>query len=180
MVRPDEARFQTHVKHMEALDPILEDFCRGRGDGFILQKNLYRIPCRVLRRRGNPEPIIDIYELGDWSKLEYNENLPHTMGIAAYYQTDGAAYYQAGGNREVQYRKTLILYHEVTFGELLEYIEEGLQKALGILSSWTEQDIVRTGECISDVLKSGQAKSATNSDMTPCGGARLDLNTVDH
>src|SRR5258705_13603985 len=85
MKRPDQDKFDQHAKHFELIDQVLEGFCSEHE--FLLDKNLYRTPCRVLRKPGNPELIFDIYQEGGWLDVEYSETLPHTFAIAAYYES---------------------------------------------------------------------------------------------
>src|SRR5882724_5688250 len=74
--------FEAHAKHFEQLDGLLEKFAHEHQ--FSLERNQWHRPCRVLRKKGNPEYIIEAFQEGVWSKLLYRADLPHTLGVAAH------------------------------------------------------------------------------------------------
>jgi hypothetical protein len=124
MVRPDEDRFCRFSRHLEAIDDEIGYFCREHH--LQLQKNLNRQPCRVLRSSGNPQFVIDLYLEGHWLSLDYREDLPHSVGVAAYYQP-------AQGKRLVR-RATVA--ERLSFSELRPRLGPILEESLALLKSW--------------------------------------------
>lgn len=74
-------QFEEHVKHFEQLDEVLQHFAIQHG--FALEKNQWHRPCRVLRRKSNPEYVIELVPEGDWKKVLYREDPPHTLTVIA-------------------------------------------------------------------------------------------------
>jgi hypothetical protein len=105
--RPDEDLFQSHCAHFVALDPVLQEFCRGRE--LKLEPNALRAPCRMIRKKGNPEYFLDIYQNGVWHKLQYTPDLPHSvMAVGAYWPHSGG----------VVHRVELMLASEIRFNQI--------------------------------------------------------------
>ena len=71
--------FDDHVKHFEQIDVGLEKFASTHH--FVLEKNQWHRPCRVLRKKGTPEYVIEISQEGDWKKVPYRDDLPHTVVV---------------------------------------------------------------------------------------------------
>jgi hypothetical protein len=141
--RPDEEHFLRHSEHFLIIDQELENFCLRQG--FTLDKNLYRTPCRVLRRKGNPELVIDIYQETDWVKTEYYESLPHTFAVAAYYETPPA-------NNYIYKLEALLGEHE-QFTVIAENLQNYLARGLHIFSSWTPDIFLQEGLLIENLRK---------------------------
>lgn len=143
MKRPDEEKFQQHAQHFLVLDPELESFCAQHG--FTLDKNLHRTPCRVLRRRGNPELIFDIYQQGNWLEMEYMEGLPHTFAVAAYYQ--------AAPDDLHLYKLEFAICENESFREVVSHLSEYLNEGLRLLNSWTPEVFISDGTRIENLKK---------------------------
>lgn len=60
MRRPDQDRFDQHSRHFELIDDELERFS-GEHE-FDLVKNMYRTPCRMLVKPGNPHFNLEVYQ----------------------------------------------------------------------------------------------------------------------
>lgn len=143
MKRPDEEKFLQHAQHFLVLDGELEVFCAQHG--FTLDKNLHRTPCRVLRRGENPEQIIDIYQQGHWSEMDYRDDLPHTFALAAYYQASSDDLYL--------YKLEAIVSDNETFSGIVLHLSEYLTEGLGQLNSWTSEDFLLKGARIENLKK---------------------------
>ena len=136
MKRPDQDRFDQHSQHFAIIDSELERFCSEHG--FRLETNLYHTPCRALRRAGNPELVFEIYQQGDWLKLEYREDLPHTLAVASYYEPPDRP--------ELIFRLTATLAENEPFFALRLNLEKYLNQGLALLESWLPEIIVQQGK----------------------------------
>ncbi len=127
-------QFEEHVKHFEQIDDVLQDFARV--NGFALEKNQLHRPCRILRRKDNPHHLIEIAQEGEWEKVLYREDLPHTIAVIGYAVDE---------KQEFVYR----MYEEVAYFVHFSTIESNLQQylktALAHLQKWTRDTILRDG-----------------------------------
>ena len=126
--------FERHVKHFTQLDEALETF--GREHEFALEKNQWRRPCRVLRKKGNPEYVIEISQEGNWHQIAYREDLPHTLGVVAYFVDE---------KNEQVYRKGEDIAYFVHFQTIQVNLKVYLDKALAHIKEWTPEVILREG-----------------------------------
>lgn len=143
MNRPDEKLFLQHAEHFQEIDNYLESFCKEQG--FVLDKNLYRTPCRVLRKRGNPELIIDIYQEGNWLNLKYIKNLPHTFAVAGYYEPTS--------DDSFIYKLEYVVVEQKTFYEIVIELKDYLTQSLVILNSWTQETFQTKGTRVENLKK---------------------------
>ena len=134
MKRPDEKQFLQHAEHFLVIDYELESFCQRHG--FILDKNIHRTPCRVLRKSGNPEWIFDIYQKGYWLDIAYDEDIPHTFAVAAYYEISPS---------NDLYKLEFTIVENAVFAGIVEHLHEYLVKGLEVLKSWTPDTIHMQG-----------------------------------
>src|SRR5215469_4268141 len=135
MRRPDEDLFELFARHFERIDPALDRFVERHG--FRLEKNTHRQPCRILRRTGNPERLIDIYQDDHWLQVDYTKNLPHSMTAIAFYESD---------DRSSLWKLTEDVIEHQPFSVVQERLEECLAYAAIVLESWTPEVIVQRGE----------------------------------
>ena len=143
MKRPDQDRFDRFAKHFESVDEKLEQFCNEKG--FQLERNLYRTPCRVLRKPGNPEQIFDIYQEDNWLTVEYNENLHHTFAVVSYIIT--------GQNDSALFKMNSIQVEHQPFAAIEVRLDELLDRGLCMLKSWTPDLIVAKGQQFENIRK---------------------------
>src|SRR5262245_9817969 len=143
MKRPDQDRFDRFAKHFESVDEKLEQFCNEKG--FQLERNLYRTPCRVLRKPGNPEQIFDIYQEDNWLTIEYNENLPHTFAVVSYFIPSQ--------HYSVLFKITSVLVEHQPFAAIEVRLDELLNRGLETLISWTPDIIVAKGQQLENLRK---------------------------
>lgn len=144
MRRPDQNKFDLFVKHFEKIDPLLQNFADKHG--LSLDINTNRYPCRILRKPpGNPSLLIEISMDDHWLDVEYDENLPHSLGIAAYYvpPTDELSRWGLSVN---------LVKHQ-TFSTICQTLEERLETALKQLESWTPDIIMERGKCFRNIQK---------------------------
>ena len=127
-------RFEEHVKHFEQIDDFLEDF--SRANGFALEKNQWHRPCRVLRRKGNPEQVIEITQEGDWKKVSYRDDLPHTITVV------GQA---VDEKQQFIYRMNEDVAYFVHFSTIQDNLRKYMGDALARLQKWTPDVILREG-----------------------------------
>lgn len=143
MLRPDSEQFENHAKEFEVLDSALNRFCEL--NGFKLERNLYRTPCRVLRKVGNPEQIIDIFQDGDWRTGPYNRNWTNTVGVASHFlPNQGDLYYL---------RLTDKVVSGLTLSSVMDDLEAILRQCLARLSGWTLQDFQKEGIRVTKTLQ---------------------------
>ena len=132
MIRPDRFRYEQFCRHLEAIDDVLARFAAAHG--FEVQKNLHRQPSRDLRRTGPPmhdaiEPhteFIGIHLDGYWRMMDWQEDLPHKVGVAAYYRP-------VHGKR--LYKRVTIVEHQ-PFLVIQENLVQLLNTSLNTLESW--------------------------------------------
>jgi hypothetical protein len=141
--RPDQTRFDLFVEHFETIDPQLQIFADKHG--FTLEYNLHRQPCRILRRRGNPELVIGINMDDHWLYVEYSEKLPHSFGIATYYEPPA--------DNLFVYRLRSDLAKQQTFSDICLHIDQYLETSAQLLQAWTPDIIMQDGECIKKDIK---------------------------
>jgi hypothetical protein len=126
--------FDEHVRHFEALDPILEEFAREHS--FALEKNQLHSPCRLLRKKGNPEYIIGIEQEGIWFRLAYRDDLPHTVGVTAYLVDE---------KKEFVYQMSEEIAYFQHFSTIQENLNDYLKRALACIERWNAEVIRREG-----------------------------------
>lgn len=124
MRRPDQDRFDLFTHHLESIDGELEQFRLEHK--LRLDKNLNRQPCRVLRTTSNPERIIDIHLDGHWLTMEYQYDLPHNVGVAAYYRP-------SQGKR--LYKRATVVEHQ-PFSVIRANLTQILNASWAMLQSW--------------------------------------------
>lgn len=127
-------RFDGHVKHFELIDAALEKF--SRANGFALEKNQWHRPCRLLRKRTDAKQVIEILQEGDWKKVLYRDDLPHTLVVASYAVDEKRAFV---------YRKNEEIASFVHFLTLQNHLQQYLEVALVRLQEWTTEVILRDG-----------------------------------
>jgi len=127
-------QFEEHVKHFEQIDAVLEEFARV--NGFTLEKNQWHRPCRVLRKKGNPEHVIEVAQEGDWGKVLYREDLPHTITVIGHVVDE---------RQEFVYRMSEEVAYFVHFSTIQSNLLQYLQIALSSLQKWTGDVILRNG-----------------------------------
>jgi hypothetical protein len=136
MKRPDQDQFDLFSRHLEEIDPSLRAFA---GDnGFHLEINPNRYPCRILRRTGNPELIIDIYQDDHWREVEYRTDLPHTIAAAAFYTPAEDAL--------SLWKLSEVLLEHKPFSALREGLQGCLTRAAGLLATWDPEIIMERGQ----------------------------------
>jgi hypothetical protein len=133
--RPDEDLFELFSRHFERIDPVLERFAERHG--FRLERNANRQPCRILRRSGNPEQLIDIYLDDHWLQVDYTKNLPHSIAAASFYEPD---------DHSSLWKLNEGLIEHQPFSVIQDRLEECLDRAAGVFASWTPELIMRRGE----------------------------------
>src|SRR5262245_24521118 len=143
MERPDQDRFDRFAKQFEPVDEQLEQFCNETG--FQLERNLYRTPCRVLRRPGNPEQIFDFYMEDHWLKIEYDKDLPHTFAVVSYFIPSE--------NDSVLFKLNAELVEHQPFAAIKVRLNELLTRGLWMLNSWTPDIIVAKGQQLENLKK---------------------------
>ena len=127
-------RFEEHAKHFEQIDAALEEFaCKN---GFALEKNQWHRPCRVLRKKGNPEHIIEIAQEGDWKKVLYRDDLPHTVTVVGHAMDE---------KQEFIYRMNEEVAYFVHFSVVQNNLRQYLEDALNHLQKWTADTIICEG-----------------------------------
>lgn len=125
--------FAEHVKHFELLDRKLELFAREHQ--FELEKNQWHRPCRVLRKKGTLEYIVEISQDGDWKNSLYQSDLPHTVSVVA----------QSSDSEHV-YRLNSRIADAVSFSLVERNLTDYLTTALDCIQKWTLPVLVRDGE----------------------------------
>jgi hypothetical protein len=124
MVRSDQERFDQFSRHLETIDAELDAFCHEVGLELVRYQN--RHPGRILRRPGNPLRLIDIRLEGVWYSMEYQPDLPHTVGEAAYYQpTEGK-----------RLRKRAFLVEHQPLSLIRRNLKEILEQSHALVQSW--------------------------------------------
>lgn len=129
-----ERLFAEHVKHFEVLDAVLEDFATKHL--FVLEKNQLRSPCRLLKRMGNPTYIIGISQEGNWHKIQYRDDLPHTIVVAAYLADETKEYYY-------EIREEIAYF--VHFSTIVENLEQYLAEAMRYVKKWNAAVVRQEG-----------------------------------
>lgn len=146
MKRPDQERFDMFAHHFETIDSLLREFSRIHG--FQLEKNVYRQPCRILRRIGNPELLIDIYQDDHWLSVDYRTNLPHSIAAVAYYEPmeDPLSLWKLS---------EILLEHK-PFSVVQEHLEECLKRAATLLGSWAPEIMMQRGQRLRNLKRESQ------------------------
>ena len=127
-------RFEEHVKHFEQLDDVLKEFTHLYR--FTLEKNQWHRPCRVLRKKGNPEYVIEVAQEGEWEKVLYREDLPHSVTVIAHVVDE---------KQEFVYRLKEEVAYFVHFSTIQNNLRQYLETAMAQIQKWTADVIVRDG-----------------------------------
>lgn len=127
-------QFEEHIKHFEQIDGVLEEFARM--NDFALEKNPSHRPCRILRKKDNPQRLIEIAQDGDWEKILYREDLPHTVTVVAYAVDE---------KQEFVYRMHEEVAYFSHFSTIQSNLRQYLETALTHLQKWTRDVILREG-----------------------------------
>lgn len=135
MIRPDQERFDRFASQVLVLDGDIERFCNA--NGFDLEINAHRTPCRVLRRKRRVLEIVDIYLDGDWRVIDYRECLPCVFSICSYYE--------ASGDGRKLYKIERELAGESSFISLVPKIGVLLQESLGFFDEWSPAVVMADG-----------------------------------
>ena len=136
MKRPDQYRFNQFSQHFETIDHSLETFSNNYG--FSLEKNVNHVPCRILRKSGNPELIIDIYLDDNWFNIEYDADLPHSFAAATFYvpQADDMSLWKL----------SIVLAEHQPFSAISQCLQTHLETAVQLFQSWTPDIIMQHGK----------------------------------
>src|SRR2546429_2196770 len=126
--------FAMHIKHLEQLDGPLEAFARDHG--FSTAKNDWHRPCRILRKGANPKYAIEILQEGEWSRIVFRDDLPHTLEVAGYFVDD---------KKEFLYQQSEQLAYFVHFSTIQSNLNDYLATALDRIEKWTAEVIQREG-----------------------------------
>lgn len=89
--------------------------------------------------------IFDLYQQGNWSELEYREDLPHTFAVGAYYQ--------APANDLYLYKLSANLAENEAFSGIVCNLNEYLDEGLRVLTSWTPDTFLSNGQRIENLKK---------------------------
>ncbi len=135
MKRPDQDRFDMFARHFESLDAYLLPFCET--EHFRLERNYFRQPSRVLKRDENPGFLIDISLSEHWLKMNFEEDMFHTITAIGYYEPPGSAYVWRLAHEIVGQERFSILQ-----GRLSSHLKE----ALRVVSEWTSEIIMEKGQ----------------------------------
>jgi hypothetical protein len=138
MKRPDQDRFELFTKQFEALDPFLTRF--GVDHGFQLERNVNRYPCRILRRRGNPQFLIDIYQDDHWLQVDYRSDLPYSIAAAAFYVPPE--------NTLQLWKLSKVIVGHKSFTDIERRIREYMNTALEFSKSLSSEIILQQGQCL--------------------------------
>jgi len=125
MTRPDQAKFDQFARQFEVIDSELQNF--GDAYGYELVRNQNRQPCRILRKSDTMLQIIEISLDGDWLRMEFQEDLPCNVTIAAYYQP-------LRGRR--LFKRSNIVKHQ-SFSVIKATLQETLHQSMEQLNSWS-------------------------------------------
>ena len=114
---------------------MLEAFCAQHG--LHLDKNALRQPCRVIRKPGNPNYLMDIHEEGVWHEMEYSEQLPHSVFAAAHYSSPE--------DSDWVYRVEHLIAHGHEFSSIRNDLGEYLSAWLALVNTWQPATILEQG-----------------------------------
>ncbi len=145
MTRPDDATFELFSRHFEELDHQLEPFAESRG--YQLEKNPNRQPCRILRRSGNPEAIIDIYQDDHWRQVDYRPDLPYSIAAAAFYRPPD--------DPHTLWKLSQMLIEGEPFSVVRDGLQEALTRAATLLDAWNHQVIEARGQRLEVLMYHG-------------------------
>jgi hypothetical protein len=136
MTRPDEDRFEQFARTFERLDSVLARFAEDRQ--FQVEKCPNRTPSRLLRRFGNPQLIIDIYQDQPWTQVVLDDELTYSLAAVAFYEPPD--------DPLALWKFSAILVARQTFAVLEVQLEQGLQRGVAMLESWTPATIIEHGQ----------------------------------
>jgi hypothetical protein len=142
MRRPDQDLFDQFSRHFETIDADLTSFCLS--NNLELQKNFLRQPCRVLRRKGNPEYLVDLAVDGYWREMEFSEDLPHSLLVMAYFEATDS---------DFVWRKSTDLAKGQKFSELRNHLLPLLERSVTYFEQWTPDVITREGEKLDNLKR---------------------------
>jgi hypothetical protein len=134
--RPDQEKLDTFTAIFVKIDRQLESFCAQ--NGYQLDKNLNRQPCRVLRKGSNPEYIIEIFLTENWLTTDFTENLVYSIVCCAYYTPPE--------HKQYRWKLDNVLLENVPFRVVEEKLRQELAVALKFISSWTDDIIIQKGK----------------------------------
>jgi hypothetical protein len=143
MQRPDQEKFDQFAHPFKEIDGFLEDFCRS--NDLILEVNLLRQPCRVLRWKRNESLFIDISYDDFWRDTEFDERLPQSIAAIGYYYPPNDEYWI--------WRHEKKIIQSRPFSEIKERLPAALGEAVRTLFSWTPDTMVREGQRQENIVK---------------------------
>ena len=134
--RIDQQRFDAFAEHLVVLDAKLQTFAANHD--FALEINPFRQPCRYLRRPGNPHYLVDISLDRYWVSADLEEDMQHSV--------TAIAYYRPADEPDVVWRKAVVVMESLPFSQLVQLLDNALQDAVGLISQWSPETIMRSGE----------------------------------
>jgi hypothetical protein len=134
--RPDQEKLDKFTAIFVKIDRDLESFCAQ--NGYQLDKNLNRQPCRVLRKGSNPEYIVEIFLTENWFTADFSQNLVYSMVCCAYYTPPE--------QKQCRWKLDKVLLENVPFLVVEEKLRQELSAALKFISSWTADIIIQKGK----------------------------------
>ena len=142
MTRPDQERFELFARHFEAFDADLDVF--GNSHQFQLERNILRQPCRLLRRNGNPNYLIDISLAGHWREMPFEEDLPHDVAVFAYYEPPESQFI---------WKKSADIVRGQPFHILRHVLDQHLARGLKLINEWQANVILETRVRVENLKK---------------------------
>src|SRR6266516_5155428 len=136
MPRPDQTKFDVFARPFEKIDEQLHSLSQGHS--LLVEKDLNRQPCRVLKRPGNPHYLIDISYDDYWFETEFREGLPLSVSLVAYYIPPE--------NDKFVWRMSTVLSEHLTLSAIGQNLKKILEEAILLIESWPPQRILREGQ----------------------------------
>lgn len=84
MKRPDEEEFAVFDRALDPADEAFERFAATH-QGVLFERNVQRMPSRVLRFDGNPSALIYLDFRDHWFETKFETNLPCQISVILYY-----------------------------------------------------------------------------------------------
>ncbi len=135
MKRPDQDRFDLFARHFESVDAYLVSFCKT--NNLHLEKNFLRQPSRVLKREGNPQFLIDFALSEHWLKMDFAEDMLHTITAIGYYELPDST--------DV-WKITCEIIGQERFSMLKQKLPDYLDSAARLIREWTPEIIMQKGQ----------------------------------
>lgn len=135
MKRPDQDQFDALARHFESIDGQLSSFCRNHN--FKVEKNYLRQPGRTLKQEGNPQFLVDISLSEHWLKVNFEEDMPHTITAIGYYEPPDSAYVWRIAHEVVSRER---------FSILQKRLFNHLQEVLRLIGEWTPEVIMQQSQ----------------------------------